>query len=335
MSDELIEQMVMAGQAAISPVLEEAYTKTDAEIGVLEKLWGLIEGDGQPLPHNRQRGMEMLERLQRPVLIDIAVAVVQAIDDAASGTDQYIVSDETLQTLRFDRADTARRMGLKPPILDLVIGAMTSKLARLVEQQERSLVVDGKTTRLTRPAAVTVEQEKALAALEEAARSVPENVFIAEPLAELYLATGRVARAAEVCGAFAMRAQEQKLRGSAARLWRICGVALEAKRDLSAACGAYEQVLRNDPSDVSTMSTLGRLYFASANWEKARSVYQQLVHIATLEDTRRDAFLALGEVHLKLGHAPEARTTFERGLEASPKLLDALVVAEQLGQQDT
>jgi cytochrome c-type biogenesis protein CcmH/NrfG len=46
--------------------------------------------------------------------------------------------------------------------------------------------------------------------------------------------------------------------------------------------------------------------------------------------------LALGEVHLKLGHAPEACSIFEQGLEIAPKnekLLGALVIASQLNHE--
>ena len=108
------------------------------------------------------------------------------------------------------------------------------------------------------------------------------------------------------------------------------GGILEARGDRSAALAAYEEALRVNPTDVSTMTGLGRLYFAAADWEKARRIYQSLV-LQNIDDeagvTKGEVYWALGKIHLELGQPPKAKSMFQRGLEIephNPKLKEAL-----------
>jgi tetratricopeptide (TPR) repeat protein len=93
---------------------------------------------------------------------------------------------------------------------------------------------------------------------------------------------------------------------------------------------AYEEALRVNPTDVTTMTGLGRLYFAGEDWEKARKIYQSLVLQNVDVDagvTKAEVYWALGKIHLKLGQPPKARSMFQRGLEIephNPKLKEAL-----------
>ena len=96
------------------------------------------------------------------------------------------------------------------------------------------------------------------------------------------------------------------------------------------AVAAYEEALRVNPTDVVTMTGLGRMYFASGDWEKARKIYQSLVLQnvdAEAGVTKAEVYWALGKIHLQLGQPPKAKSMFQRGLEIephNPKLREAL-----------
>jgi len=115
-----------------------------------------------------------------------------------------------------------------------------------------------------------------------------------------------------------------------ARFRQRQGGILEARGDTAAALTAYEEALRVNPTDVTTMTGLGRLYFAAEDWEKARKIYQSLVlqNIDTESGvTKGEVYWALGKIHLQLGQPPKARSMFQRGLEIephNPKLKEAL-----------
>ena len=108
------------------------------------------------------------------------------------------------------------------------------------------------------------------------------------------------------------------------------GGILEARGDRPGALAAYEEALRVNPTDVGTMTGLGRMYFASGDWEKARKIYQSLVlqNIdAAAGVTKGEVYWALGKIHIELGQAPKAKSMFQRGLELEPanqKLREAL-----------
>ncbi len=100
------------------------------------------------------------------------------------------------------------------------------------------------------------------------------------------------------------------------------GSILEARNDQAGATAAYEEALRVNPTDISTMTGLGRLYFSAKEWEKARKIYQSLVLQNIDADagiTKGEVYWALGQIHLELGQAPKAKSMFQRGLEIEPQ----------------
>ncbi|HEY6039796.1 MAG TPA: tetratricopeptide repeat protein, partial [Kofleriaceae bacterium] len=115
-----------------------------------------------------------------------------------------------------------------------------------------------------------------------------------------------------------------------ARFRQRQGGILEARGDRSGALAAYEEALRVNPTDVTTMTGLGRLYFAGNDWEKARKIYQSLVLQNIDPDagvTKGEVYWALGRIHIELGQSPKAKSMFQRGLEIEPqnqKLREAL-----------
>ncbi len=172
--------------------------------------------------------------------------------------------------------------------------------------------------------------DAALAALAQAANSAPDDVRVLAPLADMFFATGRLDEAAPIYDQLATDAKAARRMKEVAKFRQRQGGILEARGDRPGALAAYEEALRVNPTDVVTMTGLGRLYFTSGDWEKARKIYQSLVlqNIdAELGVTKGEVYWALGKIHIELGQAPKAKSMFQRGLEIEPgnqKLKEAL-----------
>jgi len=172
--------------------------------------------------------------------------------------------------------------------------------------------------------------EAALDALVSAAKEAPGDPRVLAPLADLYFVAGRLDEAAPIYDRLAEDAKAARRMKDVARFRQRQGGILEARGDRSGALAAYEEALRVNPTDVNTMTGLGRLYFAAQDWEKARKIYQSLVlqNIdAEAGVTKAEVYWALGKIHLQLGQPPKAKSMFQRGLEIEPqnaKLREAL-----------
>jgi len=163
--------------------------------------------------------------------------------------------------------------------------------------------------------------DAALAALATAAHDAPGDVRVMAPLADLYFAANRLDEAAPIYDRLAEEAKAGRRMKDVARFRQRQGGILEARGDTQGALAAYEEALRVNPTDITTMSGLGRLYFAVQDWEKARKIYQSLVlqNIdAEVGVTKADVYWALGKIHLELGQPPKAKSMFQRGLEIEP-----------------
>jgi len=188
------------------------------------------------------------------------------------------------------------------------------KLAGAIAELER---------RAQRPAA-------ALDALARAQADAPGDPRVLAPLADLYFAAGRFDEAAPIYDRLAEEAKAGRRMKDVARFRQRQGGILEARGDRAGALTAYEEALRVNPTDVTTMTGLGRLYFAAQDWEKARKIYQSLVLQnvdAEAGVTKAEVYWALGKIHLQLGQPPKAKSMFQRGLEIEPhnsKLREAL-----------
>jgi tetratricopeptide (TPR) repeat protein len=154
------------------------------------------------------------------------------------------------------------------------------------------------------------------------------------PLADLYFSAGRLDEAAPIYDRLAEDAKAGRRMKDVARFRQRQGGILEARGDRNGALAAYEEALRVNPTDVTTMTGLGRLYFAAEDWEKARRIYQSLV-LQNIETdagvTKGEVYWALGTIHLKLGQPPKAKSMFQRGLELEPnnaKLREALAAVQ-------
>jgi tetratricopeptide (TPR) repeat protein len=172
--------------------------------------------------------------------------------------------------------------------------------------------------------------DASMAALAKAAEDAPNDVRVLGPLADLYFAAGRLDEAAPIYSRLADEAKTARRMKDVARFRQRQGAILDARGDKGGALTAYEEALRVNPTDVATMTGLGRLYFSSGDWEKARKIYQSLV-LQNIDPeagvTKGEVYWALGKIHIELGQGPKAKSMFQRGLELEPgnaKLREAL-----------
>jgi tetratricopeptide (TPR) repeat protein len=172
--------------------------------------------------------------------------------------------------------------------------------------------------------------DAALAALATASEAAPADVRVLAPMADLYFAAGRVDEAAPIYSRLADEARAARRMKDVARFRQRQGAILDARGDRNGALTAYEEALRVNPTDVATMTGLGRLYFSAGEWEKARKIYQSLV-LQTIDAdagvTKGEVYWVLGKIHIELGQQPKAKSMFQRGLELEPgnaKLKEAL-----------
>ncbi|HEU4612270.1 MAG TPA: tetratricopeptide repeat protein, partial [Kofleriaceae bacterium] len=172
--------------------------------------------------------------------------------------------------------------------------------------------------------------DAALAALDQARKDAPDDVRVLGPLADLYFAAGRLDEAAPIYDRLAKEAKAARRMKDVAKYRQRQGGILQARGDKRGALAAYEEALRVNPTDVITMTGLGRMYFEEGDWEKARKIYQSLVlqNIdADVGMTKGEVYWALGKIHIELGQSPKAKSMFQRGLEIEPgnqKLREAL-----------
>ena len=170
----------------------------------------------------------------------------------------------------------------------------------------------------------------ALDALKKASLESPDDVRVLGPMADLYFAAGKLDEAAPIYDKLAQDAKAARRMKDVAKYRQRQGGILEARGDRGGALSAYEEALRVNPTDVVTMTSLGRIYFAGGDWEKARKIYQSLVLQNIDADagvTKGEVYWALGKIHIELGQAPKAKSMFQRGLEIEPanqKLREAL-----------
>lgn len=220
-----------------------------------------------------------------------------------------------LEKLARDRGDTSMLADLLARRVALVTEP-AARVALLVELAE-----------LERTAG---RADAALDALSRAAADAPNDTRVLAPLADLYFAASRLDEAAPIYDRLAQEAKAARRMKDVARFRQRQGGILEKRGDTAGALAAYEEALRINPTDVATMTGLGRLYLDSGDWEKARRIYQSLVLQnlgAEAGVSKGDVYWALGTIHLQLGQPPKARSMFQRGLELEPqnqKLKDAL-----------
>ena len=314
---------------AAGEILEKILAREPGSVAALTRLSKIYEraGDWNKCKAALEQALQLAPTGRDAADLFFRLAEVARVSDADADTaiqdlQQALKHDpghagaiEALEKLARDRRDAS----LLADMLQrraVTITAPAERVAVLVELAELE-------RRANRP-------DAALGALSRAASDAPNDPRVLAPLADLYFATGRLDEAAPIYDRLAEEAKTGRRMKDVARFRQRQGGILEARGDRPGALTAYEEALRVNPTDVTTMTGLGRLYFASEDWEKARKIYQSLVlqNIDTdVGVTKAEVYWALGKIHLKLGQPPKARSMFQRGLEIephNPKLKEAL-----------
>ena len=314
---------------AAGEILEKILAREPGSVAALTRLSKIYEraGDWNKCKAALEQALQLAPTGRDAADLFFRLAEVARVSDADADTaiqdlQQALKHDpghagaiEALEKLARDRRDAS----LLADMLQrraVTITAPAERVAVLVELAELE-------RRANRP-------DAALGALSRAASDAPNDPRVLAPLADLYFATGRLDEAAPIYDRLAEDAKLGRRMKDVARFRQRQGGILEARGDRPGALTAYEEALRVNPTDVTTMTGLGRLYFASEDWEKARKIYQSLVlqNIDTdVGVTKAEVYWALGKIHLKLGQPPKARSMFQRGLEIephNPKLKEAL-----------
>ncbi len=221
---------------------------------------------------------------------------------------QHAASIAALETLARDRKD------------DVLLADMLERRVAAAGHQITSAQLDllVEIAELERKAG---RDDAALAALARAANAAPNDARVLGPLADLFFATDRLDEAAPIYDQLAEEAKTARRMKDVARYRQRQGSILEARGNVAGALAAYEEALRVNPTDVATMAGLGRLYFQSKDWEKARKIYQSLVLQnldAQVSLTKGEIYWSLGQIHLALDQGPKAKSMFQRGLELEP-----------------
>ncbi len=246
---------------------------------------------------------------------------IQHFQQALRHDGSHVPSINALEKLARDRRDNA----LLADMLQRRLAAIGQPAANGQAADRLSLLVE--IAELERKAG---RNDAALAALARASEAAPDDIRVLGPLADLYFVTGQLDAAAPIYDRLATEAKTARRMKDVAKYRQRQGSILEARGDRPGALAAYEEALRVNPTDVVTMTGLGRLYFESSDWEKARKIYQSLVlqNIDTdVGVSKGEVYWALGKIHIELGQSPKAKSMFQRGLEIDPsnqKLKEAL-----------
>ena len=159
--------------------------------------------------------------------------------------------------------------------------------------------------------------------LEQLAQLSPEDVTVAESLADALTAVGRVDDAAAILERLLDQLGKARRGRDVARVLQRLGAIAEASGNRQTALERYTAAYKLDPGHPGTLAALGRLAMANNDFEAARRYFRSLL-LQTFDEktagiTKAGVYLALGRIHLQTGEATKARNMFERGLEADPQ----------------
>ena len=170
---------------------------------------------------------------------------------------------------------------------------------------------------------VYVSPQAALPYQEQLAALAPDDIGVAEDLADLLVAVGRTDDATAILERLVADLGKARRGKEIARVLQRLGAVAEAKQDYPMALERYTAAYKLDPGHPGTLAALGRLALANNDLEGARRYFRSLL-LQTFDEksagiTKASVYLALGQIHLMSGEAPKARNMFERGLETDPK----------------
>ncbi|HSD88791.1 MAG TPA: tetratricopeptide repeat protein, partial [Kofleriaceae bacterium] len=314
---------------AAGEILEKILKREPGSVAALTRLSKIYErsGDWDKCKATLEQALKLNPQGRDAADLFFRLGEVARVGDSDADT----AIQDYQQALRYDAGHVGAIAALEQLARDrkdnaLLADMLARRVAGVTNAADRlSLLVE--IAELERKAG---RNNAALDALSKAAKEAPDDVRVLGPLADLYFAAGRFDEAAPIYDRLANEAKQARRMKDVARFRQRQGGILEARGDKAGALAAYEEALRVNPTDVITMTGLGRMYFASGDWEKARKIYQSLVlqNIdAEAGVTKGEVYWALGKIHIELGQAPKAKSMFQRGLELEPanqKLREAL-----------
>ncbi|HET9621855.1 MAG TPA: tetratricopeptide repeat protein [Kofleriaceae bacterium] len=306
---------------AAGEILEKILARDPGSVAALTRLSKIYEraGDWDRCKATLQRALELAPTGRDAADLFFRLGEVARIGDSDADT----AIQDFQQALKHDPAhpgaiDALEKLARERRDAPLLADMLQRRVATITAPAERvGLYVE--IADLERKAG---RLDAALAALAQAHGDAPSDPRVLGPLADLYFATNRLDEAAPIYDRLAEEAKAGRRMKDVARFRQRQGGILEARGDRAGALAAYEEALRVNPTDVSTMTGLGRLYFAAQEWEKARKIYQSLVLQNIDADagvTKADIYWNLGQILLKLGQPPKAKIMFQRGLEVEPQ----------------
>ncbi len=159
--------------------------------------------------------------------------------------------------------------------------------------------------------------------LEQLAALAPDDVSVAEQLADALTSAGRAGDATAILERLLDQLGKARRGKDVARVLQRLGAVAEAKGNRTDALERYTAAYKLDPGHPGTLAALGRLAMANNDFEAARRYFRSLL-LQTFDEktagiTKAGVYLALGRIHLQAGEAPKARNMFERGLESDPR----------------
>ena len=170
---------------------------------------------------------------------------------------------------------------------------------------------------------VYVSPAAALPYLEQLAALVPDDVGVAEDLADVLVGVGRTDDATAILEQLVADLGKARRGKEIARVLQRLGGVAEARQEYPLALERYTAAYKLDPGHPGTLAALGRLAMANNDLEGARRYFRSLLLQTFDENTagisKASVYLALGRIHLMSGEAPKAKNMFERGLETDPK----------------
>ena len=313
---------------AAGEVLEKILKRDPSSVAALTRLSKIYEraGDWDKCKATLEQALKLAPKGRDAADLFFRLGEVARVGDS----DEDTAIQHFQQALRHDAAHAPSIAALEKIARDkrdsvLLADMLNRRLALTPAGARLELLVE--IAELERKAG---RNDAALAALASAANAAPDDVRVLGPLADMYFAAGRLDEAAPIYDRLATDAKAARRMKDVAKFRQRQGGILEARGDRDGALAAYEEALRVNPTDVVTMTGLGRLYFTAKDWEKARKIYQSLVLQNIDSDagvTKGEVYWALGKIHIELGQAPKAKSMFQRGLEIEPsnqKLREAL-----------
>jgi len=314
---------------AAGEILEKILKREPGSVAALTRLSKIYErgGDWDKCKATLEQALNLNPQGRDAADLFYRLGEVARVGD----TDDVTAIQHYQQSLRYDVNHADAIAALEKLARDRKDNAL---LVDMLQRRVHTVTDTGKRVELFVETAVlgrkANRKHTALSALAEAAKIAPEDVRVLGPLGDMYFAAGRLDEAAPIFDRLATEAKNARRMKDVAKYRQRQGGILEKRGDRAGALAAYEEALRVNPTDVVTMTGLGRMYFDGADWEKARKIYQSLVlqNIdADVGVTKGEVYWALGRIHIELGQSPKAKSMFQRGLELEPqnqKLRDAL-----------